>query len=82
MVNGKDNGNYYIIMGKNMDYLGLMEKKMETTIMCRVISGFFRVNNGPGLACGSLSGYLRHLAPGATHSAAKVLGGARSREGR
>ena len=30
---GKQNGNYYIIMGYVWGYVGIMEKKMETTIM-------------------------------------------------
>ena len=35
--NGKENGNYYIIMGYLLGlyrgYIGIMEKKMETTII-------------------------------------------------
>ena len=31
--NGKENGNYYSIMGYILGYTGIMEKKMETTIM-------------------------------------------------
>ena len=29
--NGKENGNYYNILGLYMGYIGIMEKEMETT---------------------------------------------------
>ena len=29
--NGKENGNYYYILGYILGYIGIMEKKMETT---------------------------------------------------
>ena len=31
--NGKENGNYYILTGQILGNLGIMEKKMETTIL-------------------------------------------------
>ena len=31
--NGKENVNYYSILGLYMGYIGIMEKKMETTIV-------------------------------------------------
>ena len=30
--NGKSNGNYYIIIGFYRGYIGITEKKMETTV--------------------------------------------------
>ena len=44
--NGKENGNYYIIIGYILGlywgYIGIMEKKMETTGIIGIILGLYR----------------------------------------
>ena len=52
---GKENGNYYIILGYVRGCMGIMEKKMETTILL----GSFQ-NGGGGLR-GSTQGYGRDV---------------------
>ena len=37
--NAKENGNYYIIVGYTRGYIGMMEKKTETTKLLKGILG-------------------------------------------